>query len=145
VTFQYVASGDRPFAPKGETFEKAVAFQGTRIHAHINLGWNNAALGRLAESEDHFRSALEIDSMNIKALKEIAPVLVKRKKIPEATEFLERAVAIAPGDSVAHLNLGLLYKAAGRRDDARREFERSAAIDPNFAPPRRELNAGGAP
>jgi len=46
----------------------------------------------------------------------------------EAIRHLEKAVALAPGRVPHHLELGFAYLAAGRKEDARRSFERGLAL-----------------
>lgn len=46
----------------------------------------------------------------------------------EAIQHLEKAVALAPGRVPHHLELGFAYLAAGRKEDARRSFERGLAL-----------------
>ena len=51
---------------------------------------------------------------------------------PELAEpLLEKAIRIDPGIELAHLDLGILYNDAGRRDDALREFKIAEKISPN--------------
>ena len=44
-----------------------------------------------------------------------------------------------PGEPITEYNLGVLYKAAGRADDANSKFALAASLDPNFAAPHFQL------
>jgi tetratricopeptide (TPR) repeat protein len=52
-----------------------------------------------------------------------------RNDAPAAVRDLEAAAQLLPESSAIHNHLGLAYAAAGRHDDALREFERAVAID----------------
>jgi tetratricopeptide (TPR) repeat protein len=47
-----------------------------------------------------------------------------------AVEPAERARELAPERATTHVNCGLVYERAGRRDEARQAYERARAIDP---------------
>jgi Putative Zn-dependent protease, contains TPR repeats len=48
-------------------------------------------------------------------------------------------VELVPGEPISHYNLGALYKMAGRLDDAIRQFQTAAALDPLLAAPHFQL------
>ena len=52
-----------------------------------------------------------------------------RGDTPAAVHDLEAAALLLPDSSAVHNHLGLAYAAAGRHDEALREFERAVAID----------------
>lgn len=52
--------------------------------------------------------------------------------VQEAIELFERAVAIDPGFTAAHNNLGILMAWTGRDDGAERAFTEALAADPSF-------------
>jgi Flp pilus assembly protein TadD len=52
-----------------------------------------------------------------------------RGETGRAVAELERAAALAPTASAVHNHLGIAYEAAGRRDDARRAYERAVELD----------------
>jgi tetratricopeptide (TPR) repeat protein len=56
-----------------------------------------------------------------------------------ALEFLIRADAIAPANSMILGNLGVVYRALGRLDDARGAYEKALASDPRHIPTRANL------
>ncbi|HVJ22368.1 MAG TPA: tetratricopeptide repeat protein, partial [Burkholderiales bacterium] len=52
----------------------------------------------------------------------------------------ESDVALAPWNARAHNNLGYAYQLAGRRDDARREYQAALLFDPRHAKARLNLH-----
>ncbi len=56
----------------------------------------------------------------------------------EAIRHMERAVQLEPGNAIFHAELGRAYVAAGRRDEARRELEKSLGL------PQRSRDDAGA-
>lgn len=59
----------------------------------------------------------------------------------EAKAALEHSLKLKGDDPRTHHNLGLVLLALGNRDSARRAFDAALALDPHFAPARRERNA----
>jgi serine/threonine-protein kinase len=53
-----------------------------------------------------------------------------RRKLEEALDQLESAVAVRPEDPAIHSSLGLVYARLGRKEDAIREGERAVALQP---------------
>jgi tetratricopeptide (TPR) repeat protein len=53
-------------------------------------------------------------------------------KLPEATEALEKAIAINPDRAAYHNQLGIVYRQSGQLDKAREAYSRSLQIDPNY-------------
>lgn len=64
-----------------------------------------------------------------------------RGDAPAAVATLERAARLVPRASEVHNHLGLAYRAAERRDEARRAFERALALDCDNDAARRNLRA----
>jgi len=75
---------------------------------------------------------------------------LERGDVPRAIADLEGAAARVPHDAEVHNRLGVAYAAAGRRDDAIREFQSAVALDCDHALAARNLrraqgDAGAAP
>ena len=58
----------------------------------------------------------------------------------KAEYHLGRAAALAPGDAVNHLELGMAYRDLKRRDEARAAFLRAASTPPRRAADRRHID-----
>jgi Flp pilus assembly protein TadD len=54
---------------------------------------------------------------------------LERGDLPRAIADLEGAAARVPHDAELHNRLGVAYAAAGRRDEALREFQSAVALD----------------
>jgi len=65
--------------------------------------------------------------------------LGEQGRFDEARTCLERAVQLAPGNPIAHKNLGVALLALGDRDGARRELAESLRLDPTQADVRAQL------
>jgi Tfp pilus assembly protein PilF len=55
--------------------------------------------------------------------------LLKKKSTDKAIEYLQQAVELAPTFYEAHNQLGIAYRAAGRPDDAEREFVKAHELN----------------
>lgn len=58
----------------------------------------------------------------------LGKVLLKQKNPAMATMYLQRALRMDPGNYMAHTLLGQAYRAAGRTEDASREFQAAEKI-----------------
>jgi len=59
----------------------------------------------------------------------------------EAESRYREGLQICPDDDVAHYELGRILADAGRRGDARDEFETALKLNPNFVAAREELDS----
>lgn len=59
-----------------------------------------------------------------------------RNAVPEAITAYEQALALQPDNAPVRTDLGIMYRRAGRPEDAVREFDRAIAIDPKLENPR---------
>jgi len=69
----------------------------------------------------------------------------ERGDLALARQCLERAVSLAPADSLAHRNLAMACLGLGDRTAARRGFAEALRLDPNDAEVRRQLEQLGGP
>jgi Flp pilus assembly protein TadD len=65
--------------------------------------------------------------------------LFERNDLNKATEALEEAVRLQPGDANAHANLGVAYDNLGRSDDARAEDDTAIKLNPHLDTPHYNL------
>jgi tetratricopeptide (TPR) repeat protein len=89
-----------------------------------------------AEAAPHFERAAELRPDFPEALIAVAKLRSEAKRYPEAIALLERAVKLQPRAEVAHYNLMLAYRNAGRAADAQRE---KAELDKLQQPPEGEF------
>ena len=58
-----------------------------------------------------------------------------------AVRLLEQNVADHPNSARAHFGLGRAYQAAGKREEAKVQYQRALAIDPKYQRAREALDA----
>ena len=66
------------------------------------------------------------------AHREAAGLLLQRGQLAAAERQLERVIAAAPNDAVAHANLGAVRKDLGRGEEAVKALERALELQPQF-------------
>jgi tetratricopeptide (TPR) repeat protein len=69
-----------------------------------------------------YRGRFEIPLLSALSHIDRSEVLIRYKRFDEAIRDAQVAVGLAPLDPRMHLALGLAYGAAGRNDEAKREF-----------------------
>ncbi|HEY4456062.1 MAG TPA: BTAD domain-containing putative transcriptional regulator [Pseudonocardiaceae bacterium] len=106
--------------------------------AHINLGFVDEELGRLASAAVHQSAALELSAGWVQqeaiSLGNLGGLSLFRGELPAAVDYFQRALAmhrasgsmIGAGDALSHL--GLLAHLRGRFADAERDLRASAEI-----------------
>ncbi|HVW84736.1 MAG TPA: tetratricopeptide repeat protein [Bryobacteraceae bacterium] len=88
------------------------------------------------EAAAHFERAAELRPDFAEALVAVAKIRSDAKQYDEAARLLERAVKLQPRSEIAHYNLMLAYRRAGRTADAQRE---KAELDKLQKPPEGEF------
>jgi len=69
----------------------------------------------------------------------LADLYEERGRYAEAIAYARRLIPFRPSDPVLRMRIGELFRALGRRDDARRWFEDAISVAPAFLPARRAL------
>jgi tetratricopeptide (TPR) repeat protein len=124
----------------------AVALSPLRADARNKLGKLYSDAGRLDEAEKQFLKSVESEP-NITGYDGLGAIYLRWGDGVRAARAFGRAVAIDAYDSVAHFQLGKLYRQAGRREDALREYQAGLATDPSNAEARaaiEEINSKGS-
>jgi tetratricopeptide (TPR) repeat protein len=93
-------------------------------------GWlfNN---GHIDESAAAFEKELSLTPDNLWGLANLARARMRQERLPEARQLLERAIAIAPGDTDTRNSLGFLLMQLGEFDAAAAQFTASAKLNPD--------------
>ena len=112
-------------------YEAAIRLSPVYVEAHSNLADELARLpGRQPEALTHYREALRIDPTRAESHYNLSVELAKeRGHETEAIAELTAALRLRPNYPKAHNNLGVLYAVQGRFDDARKEWEKTLALD----------------
>jgi len=117
-------------------FEAELALNPSDAVAEYQVGQILVAQGKTAEGGARFERAMALRPDFPEAVIEVAKIRSAAKQYNEAATLLERAVKLAPRSEVAHYNLMMAYRNAGRAADAQRE---KAELDKLQKPPEGEF------
>jgi len=92
-------------------------------------GVARAALARPQDARDDFTSALECVAGFPPALTNLGNLALEEGRIEEAIARYEAAIAADSQHAVAHFNLGVAYKRAGRLEDAVRALRHAQRLE----------------
>lgn len=114
-------------------FTRATALDPTYGDAYLNTGVALAESSRWEEAVAAYRKALNIPTL---ASPEIAHqnlglALFNLKQYREAEAELRFAISLDPAREAAYYNLGLVYTAEERKDEAKLAFRRARELAPN--------------
>ncbi len=112
-------------------FENAVALDPLDVDTLLHLSETYLALNRPANAEQKFRSAIERQPQDPRALLGLARSLDQQKK-PEATEAYEHYLAVQPADWAARARLVHLYLEQQKFDAADAELNRADSGKPSL-------------
>ncbi|HXP08366.1 MAG TPA: tetratricopeptide repeat protein [Acidobacteriaceae bacterium] len=113
-----------------QQFRAAVKANDKEPNAHYSLGYLLWKMKQYREAAHEFEAELANVPNHVQALAYLGDAEM-RLQDPQATPHLLEAVRIDPQMKLAHLDLGILYSDAGRRDDALRELREAAVLSPN--------------
>lgn len=89
--------------------------------------------GLLPAAETAVRKLLVEQADHPPALRLLASIFYRQKRLPDAVETLHRYLRIAPEDALIINSLGMLLAEQGKTDAALAEFERATQINPTLA------------
>lgn len=123
-----------------------------RAETHFNAGNVYAELGRVAEAEEHFRSALRLNPALAEASLNLGTLLARQGRFPEARDLLLEAGARRPDLASVPYNLAVFAWMQGDLAEARGRCRRALELDPAHAGARdllariaaREASGGGS-
>lgn len=126
----------------------------TRVGAQppaTSAGWENAqmaervyALGDLDAAIAYQEAAARLAPNRLEVQMNLALYWSERKHgddLTRAAQLLEASVRRWPNEALLHFNLGTVYEAQQRAEDAGHAYERALRLDPNLTPARRALEA----
>jgi tetratricopeptide (TPR) repeat protein len=97
------------------------------------VGWAFYNMGRLEESAEHLRKALEINPANTGNLNLMGQVMSDLGKPAEAEAYLRKAIKIDPEYALGFYDLGVILAKLRTRDTAaRRCFCKAIRLDPSL-------------
>jgi tetratricopeptide (TPR) repeat protein len=118
-----------------EHYRASVAIQPT-AEAHTFLGWSLSHIGRIDEAIAQCKIAIEIDPDFGNPYNDIGVYLIDLGRTDEAIPWLRKAISARRYCcyQFPHYNLGRIFLAQGKIEEARRSFERALEYDPEYLP-----------
>jgi Tfp pilus assembly protein PilF len=116
-----------------EHFSRAASLDPTYADAHLNTGVALAESGRWEEAVAAYRRALNTPTLGNPhvAHQNLGLALFNLKRYKEAEAELRFAISLDPAREAPYYNLGLVYAAEERKDDARLAFRRARDLAPD--------------
>ncbi|MGA2350132.1 MAG: tetratricopeptide repeat protein [Terracidiphilus sp.] len=115
-----------------QQFRAAVVADPKQPNVHFGLGyllWTQQ--NQFVEAASEFQAELTNFPDNAQAMVYLGDSQIQLNQPEAALPLLEKAIRIDPGIELAHLDLGILYSDAGRRDDALRELKIAEKLNPD--------------
>lgn len=119
-------------AQAADNYHKALSLDPRNKFAYFDLGVMDQNAGRNQSAELNYRTALQYDPNFVGPMYNLA-VLRTETAPAEAIDLYKKVIAVEPGYAAAHLNLGFLLIAAGKKPEGKAELDRAVALDPSFA------------
>ena len=115
--------------------QKAVELDDSLPEAHNSLAASLGMAGRWSESEKEFHRALELNPNYATAHYFYAvEYLIPQKRFDEALDHFKIAISLDPLSPIVNTNLAMLYMEMHRYPEAKEQFEKTIARDPQFGP-----------
>ncbi len=102
--------------------------------ARYYLGDAYLRAGESDEAIHEWTAALAFDPEYAPADEAIGAVWLARRDYAKARQFFEQALAVAPGDYAAELELGLVFEREGKFKEALQRMEAACKIAPEALP-----------
>lgn len=113
-----------------EQFRAAVKANPMEPDVHFGLGYLLWSQRQYPEAASEFEAELKNNPKHVQAMIYLGDAQMQMNH-PEAAEpLLENATHIDAGRELAHLDLGILFADAGRKDDALREMKEASRLAP---------------
>jgi tetratricopeptide (TPR) repeat protein len=119
---------DKPAAT--QQFRAAVKADPKEPNVHFGLGYLLWGLLQFDEAAKEFQAELDNNPNHALALTYLADCDMQLSRPEAAPPLLDKAIRIDPNIEVAHLDLGILYTDAGKREDALRELKAAERLSP---------------
>ena len=113
-----------------EQFHAAVKANPKEPDVHFGLGYLLWTQKQYSEAVSEFQAELANNPIHLQAMIYLADTQMKLNHPEAAQPLLEAALRLDAGRELTHLDLGILYAKAGRRDDALREMKEAARLAP---------------
>lgn len=114
-----------------QQFRAAVKANPKEPNAHFGLGYLLWAQKKYAEAAAEFHAELANDSNHMQSMLYLADAEIQMDQMEQARPLLEKVEKTNPANALVHLDLGIVYSEADRREDALRELNIAVKYDPN--------------
>jgi tetratricopeptide (TPR) repeat protein len=114
-----------------QQFRAAVKANPMEPEVHFGLGYLLWTQRQYPEAVSELQAELANDPNHVQALVYLADAQIQLSHQEVAVPLLEKALHLNPGMELAHLDLGVVYAAAGRQEDALREMREAARLAPD--------------
>jgi len=118
-----------------DQFRAAVKADPKEPNVHFGLGYLLWTQNQFEEAAQEFQAELNNLPDHAQALAFLADSDMQLNRSGEAMPLIQKALKIDPNVPRAHLDLGILYADAGRREDALRELKTAARLSPSDPTP----------
>ena len=115
-------------SPAPTSAESTTARDPEKAKAEADLGRQAWREGRTTQASAHFHKALELDSKCAAAASGLSELHFDQGEYRKAVQFGERAIRLAPGHAAYRVVLGDAYLNVLRYADARKQYEKAAAL-----------------
>ncbi|MBI3448271.1 MAG: tetratricopeptide repeat protein [Acidobacteria bacterium] len=125
----YRAQMDKSYDSAVDLYQKSIESFATP-EAHTFLGWTYSHLNRLDDAITECHRAIAVDPEFGNPYNDIGSYMMKQGKLEEAITWFEKAKAARRYEPrhYPYLNLGRIYLATGRFDEAQREFAQARFV-----------------
>jgi tetratricopeptide (TPR) repeat protein len=129
--YQYQMRGE--FDRAIELYKQSLDIYAT-AEAHTFLGWTYSFLGRLDEAIAECLKAIELDPDFGNPYNDIGAYLIEKGHLDAAIPWLEKAKRARRYEArcYPYANLGRIYEAKGRWQEAAREYRQALKIEPRY-------------
>jgi tetratricopeptide (TPR) repeat protein len=112
-------------------FRAAVQANPKEPNAHFGLGYLLWTQLQYQEASQEFQAELENTPEYTQAMLYLADAEIQMNRNEDARPLLERVVKADSAIAMGRLDLGIVYAAAGQKEDALREFKAAAVLRPD--------------
>lgn len=116
-------------------FKRAIELKPDSADAHVYYGWELVSLGRVEEGIAESKRAVEIDSLSVEVSETAGQNFYYAHQYDLAIEQLRKTLDLDPHYWLAHMLLGLAYKAKGDFPSAVAECEKAREVETSIAWP----------
>lgn len=108
-----------------------------RINTMVGMARDRT--GDATAAEPAFRAALAIDPSDFDANLYLGAILLKRRAVEEAKQYLDKAVSLNPSSTMARYEQGMWKSNSGEYEGAAKDLEEVEKQDPTWLEPHVEL------